>query len=308
MHFLLKKCDRMLSMKNKKTSKIIILSLLALVMIVAGVIFINKRQKETAPPTEAPIVKKKRISAPINILDLDKRPLVSLKPFNKNGGRFVNINLTELREKAQTAEYEIIYQVIGASAVSASGVKVKVPEGEGEGTQGFIGELDLKQLPTKTENRFGTCSAGGACVNNNVSDGTLILNFEGEQKFSFATNWTYFENGNATSTTKDEAFSLTADGLSKTKDYLLMEVIGLPKDLPGEVLLVPDGGKDNGTKAVAYQINFTQAPVKQTARVQFQAATEINKVAVWDNQSWSVFSLTEDLPLGDGFIYALLNN
>ena len=299
--------------KKDKQKKLWVVIALVAVVIIGVIVMVNRNKggEETVASAE-PVVQKKRISAPVNVLDLSLRPVVSLQPFTQAGGRFVSIVLSELREPATVGEYEIVYNVTGASAVSATGAKVKVPDGEGEGTQGFMGELDLASLPTSTENRFGTCSAGGACVNNSVSGGSLTINFEGTQKFAVASNWTYFEEGTAENVTTDGVFSLVADELVTSKDYLIMETMGLPENLPGQATMVSDGGKDGGTKPVAYQINFTNAPAATEAVVTFTGedsdgfAYAENKVAVWNGTEWANFEQTEPMPVGDGYLYVLL--
>lgn len=295
---------------KKKQQKIGLIVVIVIVLaVVGGLIFKKmKTQKTTEIGTEQTVVKKKKISAPINVIDLSERPIVSLKPYTENGGRFVNIELSQLRKQATAAEYEIVYNVVGASAVSASGAKIRVPDSEEqEGQQGFMGELDLASLPTKTENRFGTCSAGGACINNSVSGGSLTLTFDGTEKYAVMNNWTYFETGKEESLTDDGLFKLEAVGLAKEKDYLIASAIGLPENLPANVVMIADGGKDNGTIPLAYQINFTNAPKINEAIVNFPKNTT-GKIAVWDGTKWTTYEQGEAMPMNSGYIYALMEN
>lgn len=295
---------------KKKQQKIGLIVVIVVVLAVAGSLIFKKMktQKTTEIGTEQTVVKKKKISAPINVIDLSERPIVSLKPYTENGGRFVNIELTQLRKQATAAEYEIVYNVVGASAVSASGAKIRVPDSEEqEGQQGFMGELDLASLPTKTENRFGTCSAGGACINNSVSGGSLTLTFDGTEKYAVMNNWTYFETGKEESLTDDGLFKLEAAGLAKEKDYLIASAIGLPENLPANVVMIADGGKDNGTIPLAYQINFTNASKINEAIVNFPKNTT-GKVAVWDGTKWTTYEQGEAMPMNNGYIYALMES
>ncbi len=294
-------------MKNKQI--IIIASVLIGILVVGGGFWWwNRSQKpKVEEPVAQEIKKKKKISAPQNVIELAKRPVVTLQPFTKDGGRFVSIVVSQVREPATLAEYEIVYNVIGASAVSATGAKIKVPDSEAqEGLQGFGGELNLSQLPTKTENRFGTCSAGGACVNNSVSGGTLTLNFDSEPKYGVTTNWTYFETGKAISSTEDGKFTMSAPELAKANDYLIMQAIGLPEGLPGEAVMVADGGQDNGIVPLAWQINFTKEPTIKEATLKIET-TEGTKVAVWDGKQWSDNLMSAAVPVGNGYIYVMLN-
>ena len=296
-------------MKKKQTKKLsLIIGAIAIVLIAAIVIVKIKSNRAPEEVAETPAAAKKRLNAPINVLALDQRPVVALVPYSKNGGRFVSIVVSQLRAPAYEAEYEISYNVIGASAVSASGAKIAVPDSESqEGTQGFMGTLDISNLPTSTsDNRFGTCSAGGACINNNVSGGTLTLNFSGEQKFAVMSDWTYFETG-AEVRSNDEIFTLTAAGLAKENDYLIMEAMGLPDGLPGSAATKPDGGKDKGTRPVAYEVNFTTTPKAQEAVIEF-AGYQGQKVAVWNGSSWTTAEQGDTLPLGNGYYYVVLEN
>lgn len=292
---------------KKKQQKIGLIVVVMIVLAIVGFLIIkNMNAKKTAETgTEQTVVKKKKISAPINVVALSERPIVALKPYTENSGRFVSIEVSQLRKQATAAEYEIVYNVIGASAVSASGAKIKVPNSEEqEGQQGFMGELDLTSLPTKTENRFGTCSAGGACINSSVSGGSLTLTFDGTEKYAVMNDWTYFETGKEENLTDDGLFKLAAAGLVKEKDYLIAGAIGLPENLPAEVVMISDGGKDNGTKALAYQINFTSVPKINEAIINFPKNTN-GKVAVWDTTKWTIYNQGEAMPMADGYIYAL---
>ncbi len=279
-----------------------------LVLVIICIVAFAGGKKQT--PAEPEVVaeqptKKKRISAPQNVTDIQERPVVSLHPFSKDGGRFVSIVVSDMRKQADSAEYEIVYNVVGASAVDAKGKAISDFDAEAEGgLQAFIGELDLAKLPTSTENRFGTCSAGGACINNNVDYGTLTLNFDAAEKFGVNTTWTYFETGKAASQSHDGQFTITADELASAQDYLIMQQIGLPAGLTDEVVMLPDGGRDNGTWPVAYQLSFTKAPKLTTAQVEFSAAGGTH-VAVYDGKSWTSYELGEKVPAGDGYIYVL---
>ncbi len=278
---------------------------------VAVIVFTTSHEKPAPEPEIAEAStkpKKKRISAPQNVIALAERPVVSLHPFSKEGGRFVSIVVSALRQDADTAEYEIVYNVIGANAVDAKGKAIRDFDAESEGgLQAFIGELDLKRLPTSTENRFGTCSAGGACINNNVDYGTLTLNFDTAEKFGVKTNWTYFEDGAATSSTNDGLFTIKAKPLASASDYLLMQQIGLPDGLDATVVEVSDDGRDGGTWPLAYQLSFTKAPADlDEATVSFEHAGD--KVAVYDGKHWKTYSVDDTVPAGDDYIYALLGD
>ncbi|MBQ6449289.1 hypothetical protein IJJ08_00070 [bacterium] len=282
------------------------------VIVVVALIFGLTRGKKSDETAQAPVesaapAKKKRISAPQNVIALGDRPVVKLRPFSKDGGRFVSIEVQSLGKTATSAEYEIVYNVIGANAVDKNGRAISDFDAEAEGgLQAFIGELDLSQLPTSSENRFGTCSAGGACINNSVDYGTLTLNFDAAEKFGVKTNWTYFESAVNRTAMHDGNFALEAEGLEKAEDYLLMQMMGLPAGIQGEVVMLPDDGRDNGTWPVAYQLSFTKTPSGlKTGKVDF-GSNFGEQVAVYDGQSWTNYDLMESVPVGADYIYALV--
>lgn len=281
---------------------LLLVAIVVIVLLVRG----DKKEEPTAEPVAEQPAKKKRLSAPQNVIAIDERPVVSLHPFSKDGGRFVSIVVSKLGKAATTAEYEIVYNVIGANAVDAKGKAIKDFDAEAEGgLQAFIGELDLDRLPTSTENRFGTCSAGGACINNDVDYGTLTLNFDGTDKFGVNTNWTYFETGSKISNTHDDNFTIKADELADAEDYLILQMIGLPAGIPGDVVTLPDGGRDNGTWPLAYQLSFTRAPQLDEAKVDF-GSNQGDQVAVYDGKKWTTYALDETVPAGDDYVYALI--
>jgi hypothetical protein len=70
--------------------------------------------------------------------------------------------------------------------------------------------------------------------------------------------------------------------------------------------MVSDGGKDGGTKPLAYQINFSVKPEAQTAEVEFANFTTEQQVAVYDGARWQIVTDLQAVPLGDGYFYALL--
>ena len=301
----------MANQNNRKQTPLIIGAVVIVLLLLVGGLWLTSRQKNTDTPAEnveaSAAPKKKRISAPLNVIDLTERPVVTLRPFAQDGGRFVNIAVETLNKPATNAEYEIVYNVLGTSAVSASGSKIAVPDGEEEGgLQAFIGELDLASLPTQTANRFGTCSAGCACINNNVDYGELTLTFDGADKYGVHSNWTYFETGKSRSVTTDGEFTLVADALADAKDYLIMQAIGLPAGLTGTPVTISDGGKDNGTQAVGYILSFTTAPIgEMLATLDFGSHTG-GSVAVYDGTTWSAHGLTDEVPLGNNYYYVLL--
>jgi hypothetical protein len=297
--------------KTNRKTLIIIAAIAALALIVAGAIYwftTRSTPPDTSTAVEEVVVPKKRISAPQNVIAMEQRPVVRLQPFSRDGGRFLRILINEVRQSATMAEYELVYNVVGANAVSAGGAKIATPDNEAAGgLQAFVGEIELATLPAMAEGRFGTCSAGGACINHNVDFGLITLNFDAAEKYGVNGNWTYFESGQAANQTTDEQLTITAPELATSKDYLIAQMLGLPSGVPGTPAMIPDPeSRDGGTKPLAYQLNFTTAPKLSTAQVTFTASTPGSQIAVYDGANWSIATDSAAVPIGDGYIYALV--
>lgn len=295
----------------KKKQLIILLVIIALLIIGSSAWVIKTRLSKTANTTDEPVVSKpkKRLSPPQNVLALAERPVVSLQPFVQAGGRFVSIQVQQLRTPATAAEYEIIYDVANVSAISASGAKLAVPANEREGgQQAFMGELSLDTLPTKTNNRFGTCSAGGACINHEVKQGLLVINFNAEPAYGISSPWYYFQTGSQEITIDDLELSLVSATFKNSNDFLLMQAMGLPTGLNGEVISLPDiESKDNGTRPFAWQIKFANPVQLDTMKVVLPPAHQQATLHVYDGKNWSAVNDLTAVPLADGYFYALVS-
>lgn len=293
----------------QKKQLIILISIISLIVIGAGVWLIKaKLGKSQNPAQETAITKpKKRLSPPQNVLPLAERPVVSLQPFTQAGGRFVSIQVQEMHTPASQAEYEIIYDVANVSAVGANGAKLAVPANEQEGgQQAFMGELSLETLPTKTNNRFGTCSAGGACINHEVKQGMLVINFNAESPYGVSSPWYYFQTGSQEIAIDDFSLNLSSDTFKKSNDFLLMQAMGLPAGLTNEVISLPDAeSKDNGSRPFAWQLRFTTTPQPGTMKVTLPKEHSQAVLHVYDGKNWTVVNDLATVPLADGYFYAL---
>lgn len=293
----------------QKKQLIILVSVITIILIGASAWLIKAKFSKQENVSEQVVTTKpkKRLSPPQNVLPFAERPVVSLQPFTQAGGRFVSIQVQEMRTSATQAEYEIIYDVANVSAVSASGAKLAVPANEQEGgQQAFMGELSLESLPTKTNNRFGTCSAGGACINHEVKQGLLVINFNAQSPYGVSAPWYYFQTGSQEITIEALSLNLSSDTFKKSNDFLLMQAMGLPAGLADEVISLPDTeSKDNGSRPFAWQLRFTNAPEQGTMKVVLPAEHQQASLHVYDGKSWTVASDLAAVPLADGYFYAL---
>lgn len=294
---------------NKKITFSLIAGILLL--IIAGIFWWQAKEKDIPQPEQPAASKpKKRLSAPENVLPLSERPQVSLQPFSEAGGRFVSIQVERIPQQSSGAEYEIVYDVDDVAAVSASGAKIKVPESEREGgQQAFMGELDLSSLPTKTKNRFGTCSAGGACINHLVKQGQLLINFASNTPYAVSSAWFYFQTGQQILSIEPLGLTLESKTFQNSQDYLLMQAMGLPAGLSGEVVMLPDTiSKDGGSRPLAWQLKFTTSPENGVMTVTLPKEYAGSKLMFYDGKSWQQVIDLSQTPLSDGYFYAVLAN
>jgi hypothetical protein len=281
--------------KTQQQKQLLIIGVIVGVVIVGVVIAVVVRQLgkgkqvEVATEETAP-VKKKKVTAPLNIIGLAERPVMKLEPFAKNG-KNLRITVENLPKEATEGEYEIEYTIGSATAKTATGRDTKVPENEAtEGVQGFIGELEVSKLPAVTEKMLGSCSAGGACIYHaGVTEGKVTLRFAGPENYALQSWFTYFEKGKETVATVDGAFAATAKELAKASDFLIVEEMGLPTGLPGAVVEMADqGGTAGAVKARAYGVYFSAPVTVSEATVTFKDVGEATGVASWDGKTWTL--------------------
>lgn len=252
---------------QKKNLKIvwIIIGCVILAAIVGGVIWKVSGKKETT--TEETTKKKKKISVTANLIPVTERPVLTITPFANAEGRNLEIELLTMgkQEGIESAEYVLEYQVAGASATSASGKNISVPDSENPvGLQGTMGAFDIKKLPSTASVLLGTCSAGGACVRHEgLSAGALITTFDATTDFAVAQPFTYFENTNGAKVlaTNDGVLKIESEALAKVTDLVIAQAAGIKEiaKLSGEVVTIADAERSaESVLPVAYQLALAE--------------------------------------------------
>ena len=276
-----------------KKSQIILIVVIALLVIggVSAFVVLSNSSKTVAEKEEVtPAPKKKRVAAPLNVIPLEQRPVMALRPFISNG-KNLEIELESLPLPADSAEYEIEYTIGSATAKTAAGRDTKVPDNEAsEGLQGFIGELDLSSFPAKTEKMLGSCSAGGACIYHaGITEGKISLRFAAKESYALQSVFTYFEEGAQSNPSIDGKFTLAGSGLTKTTDFLIVEMMGLPAGLPGKIVLAGHESEANWQQARAYGVYFSKSMAASTeVTATFADAPAGSQIAAYSAGEWTL--------------------
>jgi hypothetical protein len=155
---------------------------------------------------------------------LKDRPVVSLTP--TGDGHYLNLKVTEINiPKAETMEYELLYEVPG-------GV-----------TQGVPGSVDIASLSSyETEMLLGSESSGKFRYDEGVEEGTITIRFrnrDGKLLVKFSSDF-LMKTETKRLESKDGEFSCLFDS---TPDgyYVVMPTIGFPGKDAGSVKKGPYG-------------------------------------------------------------------
>ena len=244
---------------NKKLYPVIGVILLVLV----GGIFMLTRGGEEAP-SEDKALRKRKISEPVNVIDLEDRPYIMVKP--NSDGRNLTISVDSLKIEATDVEYELEYK-------------------SGSLQQGVFGTISLASLPASTQQLMGSCSAGGSCTyHEDVTGGSLVTRFLAKENYALKTEWRYIENTQAESQlgSTDAKFQLSGDDLSGVKIAIIGDASGLPEEVEGTVVSAP------------YYLS-TVPSITGTAELTMRADEEGDlKIMGWNGTEWVEFEGTVD--------------
>ncbi len=245
---------------NKKQLPVIAVVLLVII----GGVFMLTRNNKTDTTQEDKALKKRKISEPVNVIELSERPYILIKP--NSDGRNLTIEVSSIKKDATEAEYELEYK-------------------SGSLQQGVFGSLSLATMPASTRQLMGSCSAGGSCTyHENVTGGTLVSRFIGPENYALKTEWRYIENKDKSTQlgSTDAKFQLTSSDLSKVNIAVIGDSSGLPDKVKGDVVSAP------------YYL-ATVPNVTGTAELTMRANEEGNlKIMGWDGKVWKEFKGTVD--------------
>lgn len=192
---------------------------LVVVLLVLGGVALAYTRFNKKPADQAQTeTKKKKVSAPVNTIDVAQRPYVQIKP--QPNGKSILLSVVVLNKPADGVDYELEYQTESI-------------------LQGAFGSLDIKNLPAEKDILLGSCSAGGACTyHKDVQGGPLTLRFQGSEAYAVKSDWKYLENKkkDKTFTSKDAKFALESPELAKVPVAIIYNTPGVPNSLTGSMI------------------------------------------------------------------------
>jgi hypothetical protein len=245
-------------LKNKKVLAII--GVVLLVIIGGVVIFANNDRSVSTQ--EDKTLKKRKISEPVNVIDISERPYIVIKP--NADGKNLTIEVDAIKKPATEMEYELEYK-------------------SGSLQQGVFGTLSLATLPASTKQLMGSCSAGGACTyHEDVTGGSIVTRFIGDENYALKTEWRYIENKNKETQvgSTDAKFQMTSKSLSSAIIAIVGDSSGLPAEVEGQIVSAP-------------YFLATIPNISGTAELIMRANEEGElKIMGWDGSQWQEFTGT----------------
>jgi hypothetical protein len=239
----------------QKKQLMIIGAVILLLLVVGGGFTYWKMSSKKATTAVDPKSTKKRIVEPVNVIPVDKRPVVYITP--NPDGRNIEIVVESVKKEATKAEFELEYFTENL-------------------VQGAQGEIELGTLPALKKWLLGSCSAGGACsYHTNVTGGSLKTRFVGPENYALKHDWRYEENKTKADTfaSKDSKFQITAKDFTKVSVAVVTNSPGYPEGLKGTPVSDP------------YAFHPATA-VSGTAKVTIRATEEATAIMAWDGKTW----------------------
>ena len=242
---------------NKK-----ILTIVGVLLLVIGIGVFVKTKSKPEVATEAPKLKKTKITEPLNIIDVNERPYVIISP--NSDGKNITIAVSSVKKDASAVDYELEYQA-------------------GSLLQGVFGSMELGKLPASTKQLLGSCSAGGACTyHEDVVGGHLTTRFNGNENYALKSEWKYVENtkGEDSLSSRDAKFQISSPKLENVKLAVIFNSPGYPEKLDGTLVSDP------------YSLQTIPA-VSGTAELTMRAMEEGNlSIMGWNGTEWIDFDGT----------------
>ncbi len=245
--------------------KKIIPIVLVVALVLGGGIFAVVKIMQKPAPTATPIQKKK-ITDPVNIIDVADRPYVQIIPKDVHN---IAIAINDLKKPATSVDYEIEYQT-------------------GTSLEGAVGAFPVNTTPTVDKNiLLGSCSAGGACrYHEDVQGGTLLTKYSGgPESYALKSEWHYIDNKSSVTAmeSKDAKFQVESPDLAQQRIVIIFNSPGYPKGLSGTVVSDP------------YTLDGLVA-LKGNGKITMRANTDVTKASImgWNGSAWTEFPATVD--------------
>lgn len=241
------------------------LPIIALVILVGiGGVFAYVRMKAAPVVQEEKTLKKRKISEPVNIIEVSQRPYILISP--NADGRNLTLSVAHLKKEATDVDYELEYK-------------------SGSLQQGVFGSLQLGTLPASVKQLMGSCSAGGSCTyHENVTSGSLVTRFNGPENYALKTEWRYIENKQ-----KETQMSSTDAKFQLQSDVLKTVAIAIIGDASG----YPDGLKGTPESATYFLETTPKVSGKGTLTIRANTEGELT-IMGYDGTKWHEFSGTVD--------------
>jgi len=195
----------------------------------------------------------------------DDRPVLILTP--RSDGHWLDMKVSKLgRFDAMSMDYELLY---------------KLPDGRTQGVPGTVRMDMVSGDEVEYELLLGSESSGNFRYDEGVEDGTLTLRFrnsEGKLLVKFESTFK-LQSGVSELTNADGSIIYTLDDEDDTNYFVVMNTIGYPDELPGEVDGEPFG-----------IFGSSQTPVS--------GIIDIDSLMRWDGSSWEDVTSGESSDIG----------
>lgn len=248
----------------KKNLWYLIFAVIALLILAGGFWLYRQFNKPVEKKsTHKPVSVKK-----VNDLELAKRPYVALLP-HANPGRCngVDLIIEDLKNEESLAEYELEYNA-------------------GSLIQGVFGRRDFSQIANEHQPlEFGSCSKGKCKCDSDISGGSLTLTFTTPvDEYVLKSDFSLYQvNAQDKLLSTDGRFQVDfKSSLPKGTTVIVMKMMGLPKNLPGELLVGPYG---------LFTPKGMVAKGKLSALLQ---TSESSKLVFWDGLDWLELPASQD--------------
>ena len=255
-----------MNLQNLKNKKTLIRIALVIILLIPAVVVIKSRSN-SKPEIIVEEPTSRRITEPVNVIPINERPYVSIKPLAD--GRNLVLNIIQLKKPAQKVDYELEYQ---------SGTMLQM----------VMGTLEIDQLPVSKQELLGSCSAGGACTyHEDITGGNLLLRFSdsAEGNYVVKSDWRYFDNQDKSDevASRDAKFQLSSSALATQRYSIVFNSPGYPEGLTKDVI------------ADSYSLSTATVLTGEgelSIRINEESATAT--IVGFDGESWTEFDTTID--------------
>lgn len=242
--------------------KKVLIGLVILAVLGGGGFFIYKKVV-SKPKVEVKKTLKTKKPA-INLLELEKRPYVTLVP--RVDGHEVTMTIDKIKLDETEVEYELEYQA--GNMLQGAGGRI---------------DFDLEEPPVSKNLLFGSCSKGKCKYDDDVFSGSLTLYFDGQEVYGLKSEFTLGkmadEAGVFSSNDVKVSLDVGQNGLDGNTFVIVASTMGLPAEVEGKVLAGPIGFF-TAKKETVKEATLTFKGIKEDGDL---------KVLGWDGSNWQEY-------------------